>query len=373
MSKGLWILKWIGVFIAVSACVEPATYDIPPPAEIVVVDGMIHDGPGPYTVKISKGRPVTADSTNTFPVLGAIVTLHEDTGILEQLVERKAGEYSTNGSITGRVGHSYHITINMPDGNLLESEPEEILPQGEVHEIRYEFEARRETKPFGEVQSDVFNIYIDSHASTEVAGDSHIRWRLSGTYKIVTRPELHTTFLQQLAYMTPYVCSGFVVEPAPGGGKLVQVSPCLCCTCWLRDYETKPQLSDTEFVDGGEFRNVKVGEVRITPETFSDRYIAEVEQMPVSKVTYDFFKLISTQKESATNLFQPPPGRLVGNIRSSSSYPVIGLFWATSITRKSVVLTQEHLPYPMQPMDIIAEPCNEYFANSTTTKPFNWE
>ncbi|HMJ67851.1 MAG TPA: DUF4249 family protein [Cyclobacteriaceae bacterium] len=374
MSKGQWIWKWIVVFLVVSACVEPATYDIPPPSDLVIIDGMIHDGPGPYTVKISKGRAVTADSTSRFPVMGATVILYEDTGIQEQLVERKAGEYSTGGIMQGRVGHSYHVKIKMPDGNALESEPEEILPGGEIEEIRYEYEARTETKEFGEVASDVFNIFIDSHASTEVRGDSYIRWRLTGTYKVVTSPELHTTFLQQSSYRTPWPCSGFVIEPALGGGKLVQRSECICCTCWLKYYETKPQLSDTEFVEGGQFRNVKVGEVPVTPETFSDRYVAEVEQMPISKVTYDFFKVISIQKESATNLFQPPPGRVFGNIKSNGSpYPVIGLFWATSMTRKKVTLTKTDLPYVLQPMDIIAESCLEYFANSTTIKPSNWD
>jgi hypothetical protein len=261
----------------------------------------------------------------------------------------------------------------MPDGTILESKPEMIPPPGEIEKIRHELELRTVVMPFGEIESNVFNIFVDAHASTEATASPYIRWRLTGTYKVATRPELHTTFLQQSAYMTPWPCSGYVVEPAMGGGKLVKQGPCHCCTCWIKLYESQPAISDTELVNDGEFRNVKVGEVPITYETFSDTFQLQIEQMPVSRTSYDFFKLIRMQKDLATDLFQPPAGRLIGNITANrSGYQVVGLFWATSLTNATLYFTKDDLPYSIPPIDVIAEPCNVYFANSTTTKPVNW-
>jgi hypothetical protein len=373
MTKLPGILRWIVVFVAINACVEPAVFDTAPPEDLVVVDGMINDGPGPYRVSIFRARPLDRDTSVHFPVRGAVVTLHDDTGGTEKMMEEKAGEYWSSGVIRGRVDRSYHISINMPDGNVIVSVPEKILPGGEIEDVRYQFEARVELKPFGEVQSDVFNFFIDSHASTEATESTYIRWRLTGTYKVITHPELHTTFLQVSAYRTPYPCSGYSVEPALGGGKLVQNGPCVCCTCWIRHYETVPQLSDAEIVADGQFRNVKVGEVPISNFTFADKFLVEIEQMPISKTTYDFFNVIKIQKESSTNLFQAPLGRLSGNVKATdTSYPVVGLFWATSVTKKELFLGREDVPYPITPMEIIAEPCHIYFANSTLRKPANW-
>ncbi|HZY79647.1 MAG TPA: DUF4249 family protein [Cyclobacteriaceae bacterium] len=374
MIRILTILRWIVVFVALNACVEPIAFEVPPPQDIIVLDGSINDMPGPYQLKIFRGRSVQHDTTYHFPVQRATVTLHEDTGAEEAMLEGNPGEYSTRGIIQGKVGRSYHVTVQLPDGQILTSEPETILPPGEISAVRHEFEARTLHEAFGDVASDVFNIYIDSRGNAESKESSFVRWRLRGVYTVKTRPELHVTFLQVSAYMTPWPCSGFVVEPALGGGKLVQVAPCLCCDCWVRIFESTTRLSDTELVVDGEFRNVKVGEVPINRETFHDKFLAEVEQMPLSKTAYDYFKLIREQKEAPSNLFQPPMGRLRGNVNAQDpNYPVIGLFWATSITRSSIYLTKDDVPYELPAMDLIAEPCNVYFANSTTTKPGQWK
>jgi len=367
------LLQWTLGIAIVTACVEPISFNTPPPIDIIVVDGMITDEAAPYVVRISRGRSLNVDTSYHYPVQGVNITLHDDTGAEEKFVEWQPGEYRTTGIIHGTVGHSYYITLGMPDGRMLRSEPEKILPRGEIKNVKYEYATRLETKSFALVESNYFNIILDSKANSEASESSFIRWRLTGTYKIDTSPHLHLTFLQTSAYMTPYPCSGYVVEPALGGGKLVQRSPCVCCTCWVRRYETKPQLSDTELVSDGEFRNVKVGEVPVNSETFHDKFQVEVQQMPISKTVFDFFKLIRIQKESGNNLFQPPSGKVIGNIKGEDdSYPVVGLFWATSITKHTFFLTRNDVPYNIVPMDVVPEPCLSW-ANSTTIKPASWE
>jgi hypothetical protein len=365
--------KWILVFVAASACVDPIAFDAPPAAELLVIDGSITDQQGPYTVKITRGLGLDADTNAPPPVTGVVVKLHDDLGSVENFTETAPGMYSTGGTIRGTIGRSYHITLQMPDGSALQSEPEKILPTGEVQSIRYEFEPRRADKGFGILPADVFNIYIDADGGPEVNNESYLRWRFTGTYKVETFPQLHMTLSQEFYYRDPRPCSGFVVAPAPNGGVLEQVAPCVCCTCWVKLFETQPQLSDTELVNDGQFRNLKVGEVPINPDSFFHKVLVEVEQMSISKVAFDYFRIIRTQKEGASDLFQPAQGRLRGNISSpNNKYQVVGLFWAASISKKSIYLSRTDVPYPLAPMEILTEPCYVVFQNATTTKPANW-
>ncbi|HMJ67850.1 MAG TPA: DUF4249 domain-containing protein [Cyclobacteriaceae bacterium] len=371
---GRSLIKWILIFIVVTACVDPIMVDAPGAAEILVVDGSITDAPGPYWVKISRGVSLEADSAVHTRVRNAIVKLYDDTGAVENFVEPRPGEYRTDGAIRGTIGRTYHITAQLPDGTILESEPEKIYPRGQITSIRHQFDARSDTRAYGVFAADAFNIFVDGDAPTANGEEAYVRWRMTGTYKVMTHPELHETLALEFYYKTPYPCSGYNVAPALHGGILEKVTECTCCTCWVKQFDAKPQLSDTELVSNGQFRNVKVGEVPISGATFYDKYKIDVEQMTISRSAFEFFKLIRLQKDAPSNLFQPPPGRLTGNIRSSKEEQVVvGLFWATSVTRTSTYLLKSDVPYIVPPIKKITEPCNTSFAKSTTTKPADWD
>jgi hypothetical protein len=364
---------WLILFPVLWACVDPIKFEIPLTPSQIIVEGMISDGPGPYTVKISRALSLSTDSVARSPVPNAKVKLYDDEGNVENLIEADSGIYLTGGLIRGRAGHAYHIQLETPEGNIFKSEPDSIQPVGQVQDIRYEYEARTTEKSFGNVSADVFNIFIDSYAGDKA--EKYIRWRYTGTYKVITNPEQHWIWALGFPLKDPYPCSGFVVEPsAPGGGgSLVQKTECTCCTCWVNVYEEKPQLADGELIVNNQFKNVKIAEAPISSATFTEKFMVTVEQMSLSRRAYDFFKLIRVQKEGATSLFQPPSGEIKGNITAvNSSQSVIGLFYATSITSKTVFIERSAIPYLLTPTPLIMFPCT-FYPNSSITKPPQWQ
>jgi hypothetical protein len=369
MNRSITIL----LVLFVTACVDSIHFDSMPPGDVIILDGSITTNPAPYVIKMSRGLRLDSDSTINAPMTGATIVLHNDKGETESFNEIQPGEYHTTGTIQGTVGGTYYITLTMADGSTFESEPETILPSGKVSEIRYQYEARTIQKPFGPLPADVFNIFIDAGALPSEDRTSFVRWRFTGTYVMETNPELHMRWLQGAnRYMDPWPCSGYEVEPALGGGKLVKKRECTCCRCWITHYETQPRLSDTDLVEAGEFRNLKVAEVPINRLTFYERYQVAIEQMTISKNAYDYFKIIRAQKEGASNLFQPPPGKLTGNIKPvNAKYQIVGLFWGASVNRKTIYIPNTELPYGI-PRDIIPIPCNSDYANSTNIKPADW-
>lgn len=371
MNLRRWKLRWLMLFLVVSACVEPIYFEVPPAELQLVVEGLITDSPGPYTVSLSSGLALDSKSSIPMPVQNAKVTLFDDEGNSEIFTETTAGTYTSNNIIQGQVGHTYYISVETSDGKIFESTPDKINQVGEIEEVRFEFEARTSIKPYGEIVADVFNIYVDSDAGAEE--DAYVRWRFTGTFEVFTYPELHTIWTPPYTpYKAPEPCSGYVLVGGPNGGKLVKVDECACCTCWVNAFEVAPQLSDTKLIGNNQFKNIKVGEVPITPTNFHKRYQVNVEQMSLSKNAFDFFKLIRAQKEGASSLFQPPSGEINGNMNPvNNSESVLGFFWASSVKKKSIFIERSDIPYLITPMDSITHACTNY-PFSTTQKPNGW-
>jgi hypothetical protein len=363
--------KWLLAFVVISACVERIDFDVPPAQSQMVVEGSITDEPGPYTVTLSKALNLNSDSVFRDPITDANIKLYDDEGNVENFTEGSPGVYSTFGNIQGQVGHSYYIRIQTANGNVFESEPDQINPVGTVEEIRYQFEARTIKKETGDEKADVFKIYVDAKGASETA--TFTRWRFKGTYKVLTNPELRRVKIQEFTIMQPLPCSGYIVAPAPNGGRLEQIAECTCCTCWVNQFENTPQLSDEQLINGNQFSNILVGEVPINSSTFYEKYLVEVEQLSLSRKAFDFFKLIRAQKEGTSSLFQPPSGEIRGNIKAvNSNEPVVGIFWAAAKEYKSKYIYRNEVPYTLPPIVFVTEKCTDYYPNSTTTKPEIW-
>jgi len=360
--------------ILLNSCVESIDFEVPPAELQTVVEGMITDGPGPYTVKVSKGLSLDADSSANTPIENFKIILYDDQGNVEDFTETSPGIYMTGGVIQGQIGHAYHITLETSDGKLFESEPDKINPVGKVDSIKFEYEARMVRNVSGiEVQADVFNIFVDAHAGS--GDENYTRWRFNGTYKVFTLPELRMTKIRSYTpFKDPPPCSGYIVIGFVPAGKLKKVADCTCCTCWVSHFEPVPQISDVQLINGNQFRNVKVAEVPINNATFYEKYLVEIEQMSLSRKAFEFFKLIRSQKEGASSLFQPPSGEIRGNIKPlNTNEPVIGLFWGTSITKKSMFIFRSDVPYPLTPINMDHDACSNIYPNSVTEKPEEWD
>jgi hypothetical protein len=368
-------IKSLTAFILLTACVERIDFNAPAAQLLTVIEGAISDSPGPYIVKISKGLYLDQDSSSLIAVQKAKVKLYDDLGNVEDFKEADdPGVYKTGGTIQGQIGRTYHIVIETQEGKIFESDPDRLNSSGEIEKISFEFESRAIIEKFGEVNADVFNIYVDANAAS--GDENYAQWRLTGTYRVVTNPELHETWIPPYRpYKDPWPRSGYIVTEGPdfSGGLLKQIGDCTCCVCWVKQFETIPQLSDAQFVNSNQFKRVKVGQISINSITFFDKYLLEVEQMSLTRKSYEFFKLVRSQKEGASNLFQPPSGEIKGNIQAiNSTEPIVGIFWATSIKKKSIFINTSDVPYPVPPPNIDTFPCAHY-PNSSITKPVLWE
>lgn len=362
------ILFFILLIVFIDGCIDPANIEVPPFKYQLVVDGFITTDPGPYTVKLYRSRPLGAsvDLDRLIAEKFAKITLMDDLGNSELLTETAEGIYQTNANgIRGKTGRKYHVEITLINGKKYESTPEEIKPVGEVTNIEYVFIAG---KGPGFREGDGFKVYADATGVPDQ--DDFVRLRMVATYKVETFPQLRTKRVEGGDIPDPYPCSGYIRDQ---NGRLAKVGECECCVCWPNLYDEIPSITNEQYTTNDIFRGEYVGFVPASRQTLYEKIRIEIQEMSLTPETYLFWKLVKTQKEGLSNIFQPPSAQLTGNIKAlNTDEEVLGIFWAAGINSKSIFIDRLEVPYIPQPIDTLKAPCT-FYPNSTNKLPSFWQ
>ncbi len=364
---------YILFLLCLDACIEPAEFVSAQdePVEIVV-DGIVTNEPGPYSIKLS--RTIQVGSTLVrLTISNATITMFSNAGESEVLIETNlAGTYKTSESgMRGIIGREYWIVIQLPDGRIFESLPDKMSPTGQVDSVYYKFEtfdAENGSKSYG------FRIFID--ASVPQAEESFTRFRFDGVYEVMTIPKLHPVLPLPCATY-PLPCSGWEYYK----GQLVSFKPCTCCECWANQFEKKPTVVDNNIAS--QVVGLQVGFVPVNYYTFQNKYRVTVTQMSLSKKAFEYWKTIKDQKDGATSLFQPAYGKTTSNnFKPSAQGNIVGIFYAAATHRKKIFIKKEtnnayllaEVPRDCAGRDGPAgESCLQLFPGSTNQKPSDWD
>ena len=239
-------------FVLIGSCVDRINIEVPDGGSVLVVDGLITDEPGPYTVELTRASKLDADLNFRKFVTAKSVAIFDNLGNSEVLTEVEQGIYKTKpNGIRGIAGREYHVRVETRAGEIFESVPEMIKPVGKIDSVYYEavsFQPADAPTEYG------FDIYMDSKGLPD--SDNQLRWKFSATYLVKTFPELHVVPIGEGFAPDPLPCSSFrlvngSVLPVPG-------KSCDCCTCWVTQFEDKPHISDNQFLSNGNFKRVKI-------------------------------------------------------------------------------------------------------------------
>lgn len=108
IKKYSWLVV-ICLSVLTMGCQKVINIDLNSASPTIVIVGNINDQPGPYTVTLS--QTVNFSDPNSFPpVSGASVTITDNTGIQDTLVETSPGTYKTRKTI-GASGRTYTLNV----------------------------------------------------------------------------------------------------------------------------------------------------------------------------------------------------------------------------------------------------------------------
>ncbi len=362
--KGLTI--FISVLIFANACVERADFDPKKSDAQLVVEGLITDEPGPYTVKLTRSRK-PLDFSGTIPVSAIRVTISDDNGTSEVLTEVLPGTYQTSANgIRGIVGRSYTLKVETRDGKIYESIPDKLSKNGNIDKLYTTFVSNRQDN--GTLKYS-FSAYVDA---TAPSGDTYFRWKFNAYYRVLTFPEQRTVQAGEGTIPAPRPCSGYIFS----GGQLLQVGPCTCCSCWPKFVDTSPLISTSQVPANGKYIGINVGSIPLDYWAFFDKTMVEVKQLTISQTASNFWKTVEDQKKGGTSLFQPAIGQAISNVfHKNGNDQVLGLFYAAGVSVKQIFIDKSNIPQDV-PNPVAPPPINEScilsFTNSSNEPPVGW-
>lgn len=354
------VVSMVGfILITCTTCIDRLDIgDNKVPPDTIVVEGLITDQPGPYTVKIFNLQSVkdtNLESMTRFPT--SRVLLRDDVGNSEILTEVEPGIYRTReDGMQGVVGRSYSLQVTADDGAVYESLPDLLSPSGSLDSIYVKLQDSK----------NLYQVFVDAHLPT--GNNQYVRWKFKNTFRFKTRPDL---WEDDNGIPAPWPCSGVIFDFRDG--KLKAIKPCTCCECWLSPPEPKPLVSDGQFVVEGYINQREVGTLPITDISFYDKQLIEITQLSLSEQAYAFWKAIEFQIENKNNLFSPIYYKLPSNIRASDPRKqAFGFFYASSVLKGELIVYRKDVPEKLR----YEGPENKYPCNalefSTSRRPINW-
>jgi hypothetical protein len=354
-----------------SACVDRITFDTDIPSAFpVVIEGYISNQPGPYKIKVSKSFDIESKLSLRTPISVKRLTISDDVGNQEELIAVSEGEYQTDpNGIRGVVGRTYSIRVELLDGRVYESKPDKLMPAGTVDNVYFQYKSQTNSDQSTEYG---FDLLFDASAANQEA--YYFMWKMLGTFRYDTNPELYTVPCGESRCPKPLPCSSYIIGT---DGQLQYVKPCECCSCWSTILNPEPIISDSQVINVGKFRSVKGGYIPITGWTFMYKVHVEIQQFSLSPQAFVFWKAIRDQKRANGSLFQPQSGKIPSNFKQLSGVkaPIEGIFFATAIHSKSIYITPMDVPNRgvIPSVDLpFTNSCKELFQNATTEKPVYW-
>jgi hypothetical protein len=268
--------------LGLGGCEDVVDLTVPRTAPLLVVDGAVTDQPSPYVVKLTRTAPYFENQA-TPPVTGAQLTLASSDGQRETLREQRPGVYVSGGTVRGRVGGRYTLTIDAAGEHYqAETELRRPLP---IDSLRAEYHRN------GEPTYTRDGYYIFYYGQEQVGKGDYVRFKL---------------FRNGV----------------------------------LRNEPADLQVRSDELVDGTYFRGLNLTPNPDRGGAFAkgDRVRVDVEALTADN--YYFLNELRIQLNNS-GLFAPPPANVRTNVRNldaNSPHRAVGYFAGYTVRTDSLVI-----------------------------------
>ena len=318
MRRLIFIILASFTLLVLPSCVDELDVTTDREIKNLVVEGYVTTEPGPHEIIVSRSAKYGSvfEGFNRRETL-ATVRIRNSKGEQVFLEEIDPGSYFTPEGWKAEVGESYTLLISTRTGARYNSIPEEVLPAPELEslEVRYKEQASASDVLF-EYGAEVYATFNDPPEE-----QNFYLWRNRGIYKLVSFPQ-------------NFVTVNFFGTETP--------APKDCCSdCWVTEYDGDPTLRlFKDFNFDGLSNTELVAFIKDDGYKYKEKYRISVDQLAISRSTYEFFNLINEQLSITGGIFDPPPSEIKGNILNLDEPDVeaLGYFFAADVSTKSVFL-----------------------------------
>ncbi|HET7819397.1 MAG TPA: DUF4249 domain-containing protein [Bacteroidia bacterium] len=299
------LLPFLLCSLLFSSCVKPYLPETDQYDTLLVVDGILTDKPGPYTIKLSKSTKIIEFSPLQ-PYKNCNVKISDNLGNSEILRETSEGVYQTDllNGIQTVAGRKYKLTVITPEGNIYESEEEKLNKGISIDSIHAQIESQPGDK-FG------YQFYLDFGPLTN---DQYLLWQLEKTYK-------YTADFASISSM------------------------------YLTCFTTKPILG-INLYNNSQYMQSQPKKVPLYYEdnyskALTIRYSLKIDQYTIDKEAYDYWKQIKKIMAEQGEIYSHQPYQVKSNIQSITNPNTfaLGYFMVAGLDEKRIFLNRPSIPF----------------------------
>jgi len=326
--KKLLILLSFALLIACQEVYNPDEIDAD--LKIPVIEGYIHDGPGPYRVELFWAAAFYDQSYTA--ITDALVTISDNYGNTEILTETSSGRYfSDENGIRGTAGRLYTLHVELTDGSIYESVPVLMQPADPIDKVYAEIGEKEYTSKnlYGDLlinKEGGLYIYIDMNSKT----DNRRFFRFYS--RVVSQSQYYVDVTYAPDTANPDV---EITEPVDvycwniwSLGGIVNVKSSIMSNneqvikrhnLGFLPYIYKPGMQDS-----------------VTGPSHPSGWIVTTTAYSISEDAYEYYNSIVTQLSAEERIFDPVPSQITGNIHclSDTGKLVLGLFEVATKTSR---------------------------------------
>lgn len=306
----IFLFAFIGLF----ACEEAFEPELDSSGKsLMVVDGMINNLPGPYTIKLSRSSNI--ENPRFIPLSGYLVIIEDDLGNAEFCWESYPGNYlTTNTDFVGEVGRNYRIKILAPNGQkTYESNFERLREPTEIAAIDHKLEFT----PDDDLTYDIagYRFYISTEQAP--ADTAYFLWQLISTFKYTTDFKIYWRWEGRLIPVFDYDTLH---------------------TCYSTDTLPDIFLLNSENLNPPVVSNFPLHYVTTQTRALMERYSLLVKQYSISKESYDFWRVVKDQNTNLGDLYSQQPFQVRGNIFNPANPDeiILGQFMVAGTSGKRI-------------------------------------
>jgi hypothetical protein len=308
------------MFFILTSCVDEYWPEVGKYENLLVVEGGITNEVGPYTIKISKSSPI--DSSNYIPYPNCNITISDDIGRLENLVEINEGEYVTSfGGIQGEIGRKYKITISTPDSKTYESDYEELIKPVLIERVYAEIEYHDDGAYDHTLAG--YQFYLDTETSTDT---NFYLWQMEATFHF------------QSDFGIRWYFDGRVRPFNPSDSLF---------NCWTNYKINDLYTFNTTSLLNDQLLKFPLNYVNTEGKHLTKKYSLLVKQNTISKKAFQFWDAIKEQNSDQGSLYSHQPYQIKGNIRNidDDEEPVLGYFMVNGVDSKRIFVDRIDAPF----------------------------
>ena len=307
--RSLYILF---VLLLAVSCLDPYYPAVNDYIDLPVIEGMITNEPGPYTIRLTHSTAI--QDMEIKPIRGATITIEDDQGTLEVLSQVSPGVYQTSpAGIQGTIGRSYRLTVES-EGNIYQSDFELLREPVPIDSIY----ALPQSKP----AIDGYLQGLQFFVNTGVIPDPQVNflWTFTETYKFRSEFELDFIYYGIDSIVRNYSDSGLICW---------RTDKSIETFTWSANQMTQPTLQSfpLQFIDT---RTVKI----------SMRYSMLLLQYTISTSAFQYWNEVEKLHEETGSLYTRQPYQVKGNFinQTDPDAMVLGYFMTAGVTNRRIFI-----------------------------------